>query len=140
MVEVLRCHRTEQLQERLRLGPVWEDSGLVFTNGTGGAIDPPGLSRRFAKLLRDAGLPHVCFHDLRHTHASLMLQRGVHPKIVSERLGRATVGIILDTYSHILPGLQEAAARDLDDWPSSREGAPGQVAARGLPDGLSGER
>jgi integrase len=79
-------------------------------------VDAPALSRRFAGLLSTAGLPHVRFHDLRHTHASLMLKRGVHPKIVSERLGHATVGITLDTYSHVLPGLQEEAARDLDEW------------------------
>ena len=63
-----------------------------------------------------AGLPRVRFHDLRHTHASLLLALGVHPKVVSERLGHATVGITLDTYSHVLPTLQEEAARHLDAW------------------------
>jgi integrase len=56
----------------------------------------------------------VRFHDLRHTHATLLLRQGVHPKIVSERLGHSTVGITLDTYSHVLPGMQEEAARKLD--------------------------
>jgi integrase len=81
------------------------------------------ISRRFARLLQRAGLPHVRFHDLRHTHASLMLQRGVHPKIVSERLGHASIGITLDTYSHVLPGLQAEAARELDSWLSSADAA-----------------
>lgn len=121
-IEVLGRHRAEQLEERLRLGPAWLERGLVFTNPTGGPVDPPALSRRFAKLLTSASLPHVRFHDLRHTHASLMLQRGVHPKIVSERLGHATVGITLDTYSHVLPGLQAEAARQLDEWLGSSIG------------------
>ena len=62
-----------------------------------------------------AGLPHVRFHDLRHAHATLMLQQGVHPKIVSERLGHASIGITLDTYSHVLPAMQSEAARAFDE-------------------------
>jgi integrase len=64
--------------------------------------------------IRKAGLPHVRLHDLQHTHATLMLRAGVHPKVVSERLGHAGIGITLDTYSHVLPGLQEAAAERFD--------------------------
>lgn len=56
------------------------------------------------------------FHDLRHTHASLMLARGIHPKVVSERLGHSSVGLTLDTYSHVVPNLQEEAARAFDAW------------------------
>jgi integrase len=65
-------------------------------------------------MIKKAGLPHIRFHDLRHTHATLMLKGGVHPKIVSERLGHANIGITLDTYSHAVPGLQEAAALRFD--------------------------
>jgi integrase len=61
-----------------------------------------------------AGLNHLRFHDLRHAHASLMLQQGIHPKVVSERLGHSGVGITLDIYSHVLPGLQAEAAAQLD--------------------------
>ena len=61
-----------------------------------------------------AGLPHIRFHDLRHTHATLMLKGSVHPKIVQERLGHANIGITLDLYSHVMPGLQEAAAERFD--------------------------
>lgn len=57
-----------------------------------------------------AGLTGIRFHDLRHTHATLMLKQGIHPKIVQERLGHANISVTLDTYSHVLPGLQEAAA------------------------------
>ncbi len=56
------------------------------------------------------GLSSVRFHDLRHTHATLMLKEGIHPKIVSERLGHSSINITLDTYSHVLPGMQETAA------------------------------
>ena len=67
-----------------------------------------------AKLVRRAGFPHVRFHDLRHSHASQLLKQGVHPKIVSERLGHATVGLTLDTYSHVLPGVQEQTVEQFD--------------------------
>ncbi|MBI2872652.1 MAG: tyrosine-type recombinase/integrase [Chloroflexi bacterium] len=71
---------------------------------------PNTLTRAFLKLARLAGITGVRLHDMRHTHASLMLRQGVHPKIVQERLGHATVAITLDLYSHVLPGLQEEAA------------------------------
>jgi integrase len=67
---------------------------------------------RFAKR---SGLPHVRFHDLRHAHATLMLLQGVHPKVVSERLGHASIGITLDTYSHVLPTMQADAVRAYDE-------------------------
>ena len=68
----------------------------------------------FGKIVRKAGLPHIRFHDLRHTHTTLMLKAGVHPKIVSERLEHAKVSITLDIYTHVLPSLQEAAAERFD--------------------------
>ena len=71
-------------------------------------------SHALGDVLRKAGLPHIRFHDLRHTHATLMLSQGVHPKIVSERLGHSSITITLDTYSHVLPGLEEAAAERFD--------------------------
>lgn len=83
-------------------------------------IRPPfmvsySITRCFKDLANSIGLYGVRFHDLRHTHATLMLRQGIHPKIVSERLGHSSVAITLDTYSHILPGLQEAAARKFDE-------------------------
>ena len=67
------------------------------------------------EVLKKTGLPHIRFHDLRHSHATLLLKAGIHPKIVSERLGHANIGITLDTYSHVLPGVQEGAARRFDE-------------------------
>ena len=72
------------------------------------------------KVLKKARLPHIRFHDLRHSYANLLLKAGIHPKIVSERLGHANIGITLDTYSHVLPGLQERAAERLDEMLESR--------------------
>ncbi|MBI2859659.1 MAG: site-specific integrase [Chloroflexi bacterium] len=71
--------------------------------------------RTWRRLARKAGLPGIRFHDARHSHASIPLKQGVHPKIVQERLGHASIQVTLDTYSHVTPGLQEAAARRFDD-------------------------
>lgn len=78
-------------------------------------MDPDRISRAFAHFVRDAELPHLTFHGLRHAHATLMLSAGVHPKVVSERLGHSNIAITMDTYSHVLPDLQEAAAEAIDD-------------------------
>lgn len=88
---------------------------FVFVNYEGNPVDRNNLSRRsFRSLLKRAGLPRIRFHDLRHTAATLMLQQGVHPKIVQERLGHATIGITLDIYSHVLPNMQKEAAEKMD--------------------------
>jgi len=91
-------------------GPAWQEGDLVFTDARGGPVSRTRLRLAFHKLLDRAGVPRVRLHDLRHTMATLMLAQGEHPKVVSERLGHATVAITLDTYSHVLPGLQAAAA------------------------------
>jgi integrase len=109
-INALRQHHVAQMEERLRLGPAWEDSGLVFCNEAGGPIDATGsLTRSFLRLLRRAGLPRIRFHDLRHTAATLLLGQGVHPKIVSEMLGHTQIAITLDLYSHVTPTMQRQA-------------------------------
>lgn len=113
-VAALREHRTQQNVQRLRLGAAWQDYDLVFTTALGGPIAPRNLIRRFKELTPAAGLPPIRFHDLRHTHATLLLQEGTHAKIVSERLGHANIAITLDTYSHVLPGMQREAAESID--------------------------
>lgn len=111
---LLRQYKGDQQAERILLGSPLRDSDLVFSHPAGNPLDRSVVSHRFAKVLQRAGLPHVRFHDLRHTHATLLLKEGVHPKIVSERLGHASIGITIDTYSHVLPGLQEMAAERFD--------------------------
>lgn len=82
----------------------------MFPGPLGDPLDPSVLTRNFEKLARKAGLTRVRLHDLRHFHATLLLQTGTHPKIVQERLGHSSISITLDTYSHVVPGLQEQAA------------------------------
>ncbi len=80
----------------------------------GSPINPNTVTLAFRRIIKKAGLRSLRIHDLRHTHATLMLTAGVHPKVVSERLGHANIGITLDIYSHVLPGIQEAAAEKFD--------------------------
>ena len=113
-VGALRRHRVAQAAERLRVGSAWKDNDLVFANEIGRPMDPSNLLKRFRRLLEDAGLPRLRFHDLRHTAATLLLGEGVHPKVVSDLLGHAQIGITLDLYSHVTPTMQQAAADALD--------------------------
>lgn len=114
-VESLRKHRARQLEERLRVGAAWQDHDLVFSNEVGGPLDGSNLLQRsFYPLLKRAQLPRIRFHDLRHTAATILLGRGVHPKIVSEMLGHSSVAITLDVYSHVIPTMQREAATAFD--------------------------
>ncbi len=115
-VVVLREHRTRQLEERLRLGAAWEDHDLVFADTTGTPLRANNVERRhFGPIMRKAGVPRIRFHDLRHTAATLLLVKGINPKIVSEMLGHASVTITLDKYSHVLPSMQLQAAAAMED-------------------------
>ena len=119
----LRQYRSRKEVERLVLGVTLTGSDLVFSDTDGTPMDPGTLTHNFAKIARRAGLEGTRFHDLRHTFVSLMLLGGVHPKIVSEMLGHSSVAFTLDTYSHVIPTLQEAAMRRLDEMlePELRE-------------------
>ena len=111
VVSALVSHRARQHADRLRAGADWQDNGLVFCTEIGTPLRADRVDYRSWKpLLRNAGLPDVRFHDLRHTCASLLLESGVHVKIVSELLGHASIAITLDTYSHVLPSMGDAAA------------------------------
>ncbi|HBN95851.1 MAG TPA: hypothetical protein DDZ66_06090 [Firmicutes bacterium] len=87
---------------------------IVFASEMGTPINASNLHRNFKQALEKTGLPNIRLHDLRHTYATLMLQEGVHPKIVSERLGHSSIQITLNTYSSVLPDLQSEAAQKLD--------------------------
>lgn len=90
------------------------NQGLMFTTSHGTPFSPRNVIRYFKQALRDAGLPEIRFHDLRHTSASLLLSAGVHPKVVQEMLGHSQINLTLDTYSHVLPGLQDEAAEKMN--------------------------
>ncbi len=114
-LEALRVHWIQQEQIRVNAGEKWQDKGLVFCDRYGGFFSPDMVLRRFDKLLDEAGLPHMRFHDLRHSAATILLVAGVHPKVVQERLGHSTIAMTLDVYSHVLPSMQQEAAGKIDD-------------------------
>jgi integrase len=107
----LRAHKARQLRERLSAGPLWEDTGLVFTRENGSLINPDLFSDDwFNKHRKAADLPVIRFHDLRHTYATLSLSAGIPLKVVSQRLGHASIVITADLYQHVTPQLEEDAA------------------------------
>ena len=114
VVDILKAHKKEQAETRLKLGSAYQNNDLVFPRPDGTVWPPDSFSTAFAAFVRRSKLPQVRLHDLRHSHATQLLLQGVHPKIVSERLGHSKVGITLDTYSHVLPGMQEDAAEKID--------------------------
>jgi integrase len=109
-ITALKSHRKRQAEERLALGAGYQDQGLVFALLDGAPIHPKTVSYYFERRLQRLKLSRIRLHDLRHTHATLALQAGVHPKVVQERLGHANIGITLDTYSHVTPAMQSDAA------------------------------
>jgi integrase len=113
-LKVLEFVRDCQTTQRLLLGDAWTSSGYVFTRPDGRPAIPDELSQDFQSIVRKAELPHLTLHGLRHAHATILLTAGVHPKVVSERLGHSNIAVTMDTYSHVLPGLQEAAASTVD--------------------------
>ena len=117
VASVLKRQINIRKRDRLKFGILYHDHQLIFANEDGSPIDPDAISREFPRIIRRIeDFPKVRFHDLRHTHATLLLQQGEHPKIVSERLGHATISMTMDTYSHVMPNMQKAAAKKFDDF------------------------
>lgn len=110
VVAELSAWRKRQAEERLLVGPAFKDHGLVFARPDGRHIHPESFSRTFDRVVARSELPVIRLHDLRHTHASLLLRAGVPVKVVSERLGHASPGFTLNVYQHVLPGMQAEAA------------------------------
>ena len=114
--EILMAHLSRQMDQMDRLGDLYRDQGLVFTSDSGAPLNPSNIrNRNLRRLTQKAALPEIRFHDLRHTCARLLLSKNVHPKIVQEMLGHATVAITLDTHSHVLPGMGDHAAEAMED-------------------------
>jgi integrase len=113
-IAALRIHRDRQTFQRRKAGDAWKELDLVFPTHLGGPMDPSWSRQVFYAALKAAGIPRVRFHDLRHTAATLALKQGMHPKVVSDMLGHGTVGLTLDTYSHLLPGMHQEVATAMD--------------------------
>jgi integrase len=115
VVDEMRAHRRRQAEELPRIGVRAGDDTLVVCQADGDPLQPRSLTHEWVRLLGKTELPRARFHDLRHAHATHMLANGVHPKVASERLGHSKVGITLDLYSHVMPGMQDDAASRVDD-------------------------
>ncbi len=109
-VGVIRAHRKLMLEERLLVGPDFNDEGLVFHHPDGSCLRPEAVSAQFLRRVKSAGLPRLTLHGLRHTWATLALEQGIHPRVVQERLGHSTIAITLGIYSHVSPTLHDEAA------------------------------
>lgn len=115
MLGELRAHRARQAQELLLLGVRLHGECFVVAQADAKPLKPTSITHEWVRLLGKTSLPRIRFHDLRHAHATHMLASGVHPKIASERLGHSKVGITLDLYSHVLPGMQADAVARVDE-------------------------
>jgi integrase len=115
VVDELRKHRVHQGEELLKIGVRTNDETHIVAQEDGTPLQPNSLTHEFVRLLaKTKALSKIRFHDLRHSHATHLLMNGVHPKVAQERLGHSSVGITLDLYSHVLPGMQEDAAAKVD--------------------------
>lgn len=115
IVDELRAYRLQRVQDLLKLGLKLSDDDTVLAGLDGSITTPIWVSQQWARAIAKTSLPRLRFHDLRHAHATHLLARGINPKIASERLGHSKVGITLDLYSHVIPGMQEDAAAAVDD-------------------------
>ncbi len=115
VVSELRAHKARQMQERLVMGSKYQNNDLVTCKEDGTTMHKSSLRAHWVKLQEEAGLPHIRLHDARHTHASLLLQQGVSPKVISERLGHATISITLDLYGHTYSEMHQQAADNFGD-------------------------
>jgi integrase len=114
LIEELRAWRLRQAEELLRVGVRPDGETFVVTQADGRPLQPRSISHEWVRLLAMKRLPRIRFHDLRHAHATHLLSAGVHPKVASERLGHSKVGITLDLYSHVMPGMQADAVALVD--------------------------
>jgi integrase len=114
VVEALQEHRKRQEEAQRQSDEKGNECGLVFPNTQGDFVDPNNVGRSFRRLLKKAGLPHMRFHDLRHSTATILLAMGVSLKVVQELLGHHTIAMTSDTYAYLLPSMQEDAMEQLD--------------------------
>ncbi|WP_139490112.1 site-specific integrase [Brevibacillus dissolubilis] len=114
VVDALNKYRIRQNTRKLSLGTAYHDHDLIVCTEDGKPVEPRNFVRHFDRMIKESGSPKIRFHDLRHTHATILLQIGEHPKVVSERLGHSRISVTLDTYSHVLPDMQKDAAENFE--------------------------
>jgi len=120
VAEVLRDHREKQKSCRAEAGKPLEADDFVFCDPDGSPFLPGRVTQAWIRMRRRIGIKNR-FHDLRHTQASVLMQLGIHPKVVQERMGHTRIGVTMDTYTHMMPGLDEAAAEAFDQWLAPRQ-------------------
>ncbi|KZD74509.1 DNA integration/recombination/inversion protein [Bacillus cereus] len=114
-VAKLKKHGVVVLKEKLSQGEEYHDNDLVMCTPSGTSINPANVRRSLNALIQNAAVPKIRFHDLHHTHATLLMAKGVDVKVISERLGHSNIKITLDTYSHVLPTIQEDAVNKIEE-------------------------
>jgi integrase len=137
-IAALTAHRAKQLEAKTKAGRAWQEHDYVFCTALGTHLSPTQVVKEFKKVLNQAGLPDIRFHDLRHSSASLLLSLGVHPKIVQEILGHTQISMTMDVYSHVLPvmhreainRLSTAFAKQQEDQPKEK-GSDGEIESEG---------
>ena len=110
VVKLLREVRGTQQLSKMEFGPLWQDTGFVFTHPNGTPLIPDQITQDFASLIKRLGLPHLTFHGLRHAYATLALRQGIPTKVVSKAMGHSKVGITMDLYQHVLDEMQDCLA------------------------------
>lgn len=113
-IKELKYHKKMQLEKKIKLGKTYNDQDFICALENGNPYRPHYISDLFRENIIKLGYPRIRFHDHRHTHATMLLSKGINPKIVSERLGHSTINITLDIYTHVLPNMQKEAVKKLD--------------------------
>ena len=116
VTKVLRDVKRKQLENRLRYGPLWEDSGFVFTDELGHHLSASSVYKSFKKVMEQIGSPETRFHDLRHSYAVASIRSGNDIKTVQENLGHATAAFTLDVYGHVTEKMKQESAAQLDQF------------------------
>ena len=116
VMQVLKHHWAKQAEQKLKMGPAWENSGLVFTNGTGGHLAIYTVYRDFKNIVRSIGCPNIRFHDLRHSYAVASIRSGDDIKTVQGNLGHATAAFTLDVYGHVTDQMKQESAKRMEEY------------------------
>ena len=116
VMKLLKRHRAKQAEQRLKLGPMWEDSGLVFTAETGRHLDLHTIQRAYKPIVASIGCPEARFHDLRHSYAVASIRSGDDIKTVQGNLGHATAAFTLDVYGHVTDQMKQESARRMESY------------------------